>query len=65
MRISKSGLTSVINKTFEDNEGNLEMDLSFSKKKSYFINPKQLHTASWVQNSSGLTLARFMCARAQ
>lgn len=65
MRISRSGLTSVINKNFEDIEGNMEMDLSFSKKKRYFINARQLHTASWVQNSSGLTLAKFMCACAQ
>ena len=55
----------MINKNFEDIEGNMEMDLSFSKKKRYFINPRQLHTASWVQNSSGLTLAKFMCACAQ
>lgn len=65
MRILRSGLTSVINKTFEDNEGNMEMDLSFSKKKRCFINPKQLHTASWVQNSRGLTLANFVHPHAQ
>lgn len=55
----------MINKNFEDNKGNMEIGLGFSKKKRHFINPRQFHTASWVQNSNGLTLAKLMCAIAQ
>ena len=65
MRIYRSGLTSTINKNFEDNKGNMEIGLGFSKKKRLFINPRQLHTASWVQNSNGLTLAKLTCAIAR
>lgn len=53
MRIYRSGLTSMINKNFEDNKGNMEIGLGFSKKKRHFINPRQLHTASWVQIPMG------------
>lgn len=34
----------MINKNFEDNEGNTEKGSGFSKKKRHFINPRQLQS---------------------
>lgn len=51
----RSDLTSAIRRNFEGGEGNTEKGSGISKKKRPSINPRQLHTASWVHNSSGLT----------
>lgn len=53
MRIYRSGLTFVINKNFEVNEGNMGKGFGFFEEEKVLYKSKAV-TASWVENSNGL-----------
>lgn len=65
MRIYRSGLTFVINKNFEVNEGNMGKGFGFLKKKRHFINPRQLQPLGLKIPTGSSTLAMRTCASAQ